>query len=197
MYQALADGQAQAGAAELARGGDVRLAEGLEKARKHLGRDADAGVAHLEAQRHALACARLFGHGNGDLAVPSELDGVVAQVQQHLAQSRRVADQRGRQFRRQGEQQLQALLFCAHADHSIVIPRHAGQRGNPIVFASAYAPEVAAGRRLIGCRKLAAQYPDETWSFEADHDRYTTDLDTPEDYRRVLERLSLPLQEAA
>ena len=87
--------------------------------------------------------------------------------------------------------------FCAHADHSIVIPRHAGQRGNPIVFACAYAPEVAAGRRLIGCRKLAAQYPEETWYFEADHDRYTTDLDTPEDYRRVLERLNLPLEVAA
>lgn len=88
-------------------------------------------------------------------------------------------------------------VFCAHSDHSIVIPRHAGQRGNPIVFASAYAPEVAAGRRLIGCRKLAAQYPEETWIFEADHERYTTDLDTPEDYRRVLERLGLPLEEAA
>jgi molybdenum cofactor cytidylyltransferase len=86
--------------------------------------------------------------------------------------------------------------FCAHSEHSIVIPRHRGQRGNPIVFASAYAPEVAAGRRLIGCRKLAQQYPEETWYFEADHDRYTTDLDTPEDYRRVLERLSLPLEVA-
>ncbi len=87
--------------------------------------------------------------------------------------------------------------FCAHSEHSIVIPRHGGERGNPIVFASAYAPEVAAGRRLIGCRKLAQQYPEETWYFEADHDRYTTDLDTPEDYRRVLERLSLPLEVVA
>lgn len=87
--------------------------------------------------------------------------------------------------------------FCAHSEHSIVIPRHAGQRGNPIVFASAYAPEVAAGRRLIGCRKLAAQYPEETWYFEADHDRYTTDVDTPEDYRSVLARLGLPLEAVA
>jgi molybdenum cofactor cytidylyltransferase len=75
---------------------------------------------------------------------------------------------------------------------SIVIPRHAGARGNPIMFAAAYAPEVAAGRRLIGCRKLAAQYPDETWYHEAAHDRYTTDLDTAEDYQRLLARLGLP-----
>lgn len=92
---------------------------------------------------------------------------------------------------------LLALIaaYRAHPEASIVIPRHEGARGNPIVFAAAYAPEVAAGRRLIGCRKLAQQYPEETWYFEAGHDRYTTDLDTPEDYRRVLQRLALP-QEA-
>lgn len=92
---------------------------------------------------------------------------------------------------------LLALIaaYRAHPEASIVIPRHEGARGNPIVFAAAYAPEVAAGRRLIGCRKLAQQYPEETWYFEAAHDRYTTDLDTPDDYRRVLQRLALP-QEA-
>ena len=84
--------------------------------------------------------------------------------------------------------------YAAHADHSIVIPRHAGQRGNPIVFAAAHAPEVAAGRRLVGCRKLAAQYPEETFYLEAPHERYTTDIDTPEDYQRVLQRLAEPME---
>ncbi|HEY0822183.1 MAG TPA: nucleotidyltransferase family protein [Ramlibacter sp.] len=92
---------------------------------------------------------------------------------------------------------LLALIaaYRAHPEASIVIPRHQGTRGNPIVFAAAHAPEVAAGRRLVGCRKLAQQYPEETWYFDAAHDRYTTDLDTPEDYRRLLQRLGLP-QEA-
>jgi molybdenum cofactor cytidylyltransferase len=79
-------------------------------------------------------------------------------------------------------------VFELHSECSIVIPRYRGERGNPIVFAAAYAPEVVAGRRLIGCRKLAEQYPDETWYHEAVHDRYTTDLDTAEDYQRLLER---------
>jgi molybdenum cofactor cytidylyltransferase len=94
---------------------------------------------------------------------------------------------------------LLALIaaYRAQPEASIVIPRHQGARGNPIVFAASYAPEVAAGRRLIGCRKLAQQYPEETWYFEAAHDRYTTDLDTPEDYRRVLQRLGLPQEEEA
>lgn len=82
-------------------------------------------------------------------------------------------------------------VFLAHPDSSIVIPRFAGTRGNPIVFAASYAPEVAAGRRLIGCRKLADQYPQETFWWDAAHDRFTTDCDTPEDYQRLLERLGL------
>jgi molybdenum cofactor cytidylyltransferase len=82
-------------------------------------------------------------------------------------------------------------VFLAHPDSSIVIPRHLGERGNPIVFAAAYAPEVAAGRRLIGCRKLAQQYPEETFWHDVAHERFTSDCDTPQDYRRVLERLGL------
>jgi molybdenum cofactor cytidylyltransferase len=93
---------------------------------------------------------------------------------------------------------LQALMdaWQAHPECSIVIPRYQGQRGNPIVFAAAYAPEVAAGRRLVGCRKLARQYPDETWYFEAGHDRYTTDVDTPQDFELALQRLQQPQPEA-
>jgi molybdenum cofactor cytidylyltransferase len=96
-------------------------------------------------------------------------------------------------------QDLRELMevFAAHPETSIVIPRHAGARGNPIVFAASYAPEVAAGRRLIGCRKLAREYPQETWYHDAAHDRFTTDMDTPEDYRQVLARLGLAQEQAA
>ena len=82
-------------------------------------------------------------------------------------------------------------VYRAHTDASIVTPRYQGERGNPIVFAAAYAPEVAAGRKLIGCRKLAEQYPDEAYFHDVTHDRYCTDLDTPADYARVLSRLGL------
>ena len=80
-------------------------------------------------------------------------------------------------------------VYEAQPECSIVIPRFEGARGNPIVFAASYAPEVAAGRRLIGCRKLAQEYPEETWYHEAAHDRFTRDMDTPEDYERVLARV--------
>lgn len=88
-------------------------------------------------------------------------------------------------------------VYRSHSDFSIVTPRYRGERGNPIVFAAAYAPEVAAGRRLIGCRKLVEEYPDEVYFHDVAHDRFSSDMDTPEDYARVLSRLGLGQGEAA
>ena len=63
------------------------------------------------------------------------------------------------------------------------------QRGNPILFASSYLHEVAMGERHIGYKKLANEYPDDVFRYEATHDRFTSDLDTPDDYARLLDRL--------
>jgi len=72
---------------------------------------------------------------------------------------------------------------------SIVVPHYLGQRGNPVVFAQWHIPEVIAGRRNLGCRKLIFDYPEEVFSYESRHDRYVADMDTPQDYARVLECL--------
>jgi molybdenum cofactor cytidylyltransferase len=82
-----------------------------------------------------------------------------------------------------------AAAYEGATESSIVIPYHNDQRGNPIIFAASYAPEVVAGERKLGCRKLANAYPQETFRFEAGHDRYTTDMDTPDDYVRICRRL--------
>jgi len=79
--------------------------------------------------------------------------------------------------------------YLEKTDRSIVIPYFDGQRGNPILFAASYVHEVAMGERHIGCKKLANEYPDDVFRYEASHDRFTTDMDTPADYARVLERL--------
>ena len=73
-------------------------------------------------------------------------------------------------------------------ESSIVIPYHGEERGNPILFAASYAPEVVAGDRKLGCRKLANAYPNEVRRYVAEHDRYTTDMDTPDDYARICRR---------
>ena len=97
--EAPADGQAQAGAAEAPRGGGVGLRERLEQHVELLGRDADAGVAHLEAQRRPVVPLVHEPDGHRHLAALGELDGVADQVGEDLAQAPRVAAQ-GRRARR-------------------------------------------------------------------------------------------------
>ncbi|HTP46198.1 MAG TPA: nucleotidyltransferase family protein [Casimicrobiaceae bacterium] len=81
--------------------------------------------------------------------------------------------------------------YLEKTDRSIVIPYFDGQRGNPILFASSYVHEVATGERHIGCKKLASEYPDDVFRYAAAHERFTTDMDTPAEYARALERLGL------
>ena len=78
--------------------------------------------------------------------------------------------------------------YEAATESSIVIPYFGEERGNPILFAVSYAPEVVAGDRKLGCRKLANAYPNEVHRYAAAHDRYTTDMDTPDDYARICRR---------
>jgi molybdenum cofactor cytidylyltransferase len=81
--------------------------------------------------------------------------------------------------------------YVEKTDRSIVIPYFGDQRGNPILFAASYVHEVAMGERHIGCKKLANEYPDDVFRYAVTHDRYTADMDTPQDYARMLERLGL------
>lgn len=82
--------------------------------------------------------------------------------------------------------------FAAMPRGSILVPVFNGQRGNPVAFSASYAAEVVSGHVNPGCRKLIAGHPEEVFIHEATHDRFTIDMDTPEDYARVLERLKSP-----
>ena len=89
----LADRQAQPGAAVLAGGGHVGLGERLKQLRRLFRRHADAGVAHRELELHLLADLFEQLDLQADLAVLGELDGVVDQVGEDLAEPQRVAAQ--------------------------------------------------------------------------------------------------------
>lgn len=90
-----------------------------------------------------------------------------------------------------------AEAFGAQARAAILVPQRGGIRGNPVVFASGFIPEVLAGNRNLGCRKLIADHPEDVHVYEPDHDRFFVDLDTPADYARLCERLGLPAERAA
>lgn len=88
-------------------------------------------------------------------------------------------------------------VFADLPRDAILVPHHAGQRGNPVTFAASRVPEVLAGAVNPGCRKLIADHPQDVVCREFDHDRYTTDMDTPEDYARIRARLEEQLRRAA
>jgi molybdenum cofactor cytidylyltransferase len=85
--------------------------------------------------------------------------------------------------------------YAAMQHGSILVPMCNGQRGNPVVFSASHATEVVNGHVNPGCKKLIAEHPDEVVIHEASHDRFAIDMDTPEDYARVLARLGVATRE--
>ena len=72
---------------------------------------------------------------------------------------------------------------------SILVPHVRGKRGNPVLFAARHIPAVLSGGVNIGCRHLIETHGDDVARVEFESDVYTVDCDTPDDYRRLLDRL--------
>ena len=129
--EAVADREAQAGAAIQPAGRGVRLAERAEQAIHTIGGDADAGIAHGETEVHELASRELRRRRetgldqDEDLSLGGELDRVVQEIDQDLAQPRGVALDHGRHggidlaadlqplAHRLGSQQIDRLLHAS------------------------------------------------------------------------------------
>jgi hypothetical protein len=133
LSQLLRGGQPQAGAAVLSRGRGVHLAELVEEQAELGCRNADARVAHREAEQHVVlnlsrrlrvSWFHLFHQRDADrnLASRCELDGIARQVDENLAQAARVAAQQHGNGGICGVEKLHPLLVGTH-----------GQRGGEVV----------------------------------------------------------------
>jgi molybdenum cofactor cytidylyltransferase len=72
---------------------------------------------------------------------------------------------------------------------SILVPQYLGQRGNPIILAYSQRQAILSGEENLGCRKLIEKKPQEVTIFAADNDHVTFDLDTPEAFEDLKQRL--------
>jgi molybdenum cofactor cytidylyltransferase len=90
-----------------------------------------------------------------------------------------------------------AHVFTNLPRDAILVPHHHGSRGNPVTFAASRVPEVLSGAVNPGCRKLIADHPQDVVCRDFDHDRYTTDMDTIDDYIRIRSRLEDKLRPVA
>ncbi|HXX85595.1 MAG TPA: nucleotidyltransferase family protein [Casimicrobiaceae bacterium] len=67
---------------------------------------------------------------------------------------------------------------------SVLVPRVAGQPGNPVVFSAAVRDEILAGEINVGCRQWREAHPGAVASFDTDNRRFVLDVDTLEDIER-------------
>lgn len=73
---------------------------------------------------------------------------------------------------------------------SIMVPVYRGQRGNPVVLDYSHREAILAGRKNLGCKRLIENNPELVTTLEMPNDHVLVDLDTPESYATVRQRLS-------
>jgi CTP:molybdopterin cytidylyltransferase MocA len=64
---------------------------------------------------------------------------------------------------------------------AVVVPRVAGQPGNPIIFSDAVREQILAGEGDVGCRQWRFANPRAVHHFDTESHRFIVDLDTLED----------------
>lgn len=77
--------------------------------------------------------------------------------------------------------------FDPSSEQDIVVPYHGEERGNPVLFSARYREEVLTTRGPIaGCRGIVQRYPERVLPLQMESDRILWDIDTPEDYQRLM-----------
>jgi molybdenum cofactor cytidylyltransferase len=66
----------------------------------------------------------------------------------------------------------------------IVVPRHQGRRGHPVIFSRALFPELLAAPIDQGAKTVVHAHRDQTLEIDTDDAGVTVDIDTPEEYQR-------------
>lgn len=70
---------------------------------------------------------------------------------------------------------------------TVAVPVYRGERGNPVLIAASYREEVLATRGPVaGCKGIVKRYPERVQSVEMPNDHVLRDIDTMDDYRRLV-----------
>jgi molybdenum cofactor cytidylyltransferase len=79
--------------------------------------------------------------------------------------------------------------FLNQCETSIMVPTYQGQRGNPIVMDFKHRQDILENGRNLGCKRLLEKNPDMVTVLKMKNDHTVFDLDTTDDYLRVLNRI--------
>ncbi|MDE2299073.1 MAG: nucleotidyltransferase family protein [Burkholderiales bacterium] len=78
--------------------------------------------------------------------------------------------------------------FKKRGTAAMVVPRVAGEPGNPVIFEAALRDEWLAGDVNAACRRWREEHPERVHWFDTTNSRYRVDIDTAEDLQRFTER---------
>ncbi len=67
---------------------------------------------------------------------------------------------------------------------AVVVPRVAGEPGNPVIFSAAVREQLLAAEGTVGCRQWRAAHSQAVHHFDTDSRRFLLDVDTLEDLKR-------------
>ena len=66
----------------------------------------------------------------------------------------------------------------------IIVPRHQGKRGHPVIFARSLFPELLAAPANLGAKTVVNAHRKDALEIDTENEGVTIDIDTPEEYRR-------------
>jgi molybdenum cofactor cytidylyltransferase len=81
--------------------------------------------------------------------------------------------------------QLVAAFAAANSGSVIVVPYHAGQRGNPVLWGRDHFGELMQLRGDVGARALLERCGDRVVRVESPDDAVLVDVDSPQDWARL------------
>ena len=84
-------------------------------------------------------------------------------------------------------QDISALLGAYKkrpAGTEVLVPRLAGEPGNPVLFSAEVRQQILAGGANVGCRQWRAAHPEVVAWMDTDNRRYRVDVDTEADIER-------------
>jgi molybdenum cofactor cytidylyltransferase len=68
----------------------------------------------------------------------------------------------------------------------IVLPRYRGQRGHPVIFSRSLFPELLNAPLEDGAKGVVHAHQEDTLEIDTEDEGVTIDIDTPEEYRRLV-----------
>ncbi len=83
---------------------------------------------------------------------------------------------------------ISSLVNAPPAGDWIIVPVYAGRRGHPMLISPAYAREALTAHDGVGLRGLLLAHPDRVVEVPVDVPGVLEDLDTPADYRRLMQK---------